>query len=80
MPNDSTWLTADMIAAVQPMCDKGEKLAIEARKLGPLKALDAYAKFFSTFAVLNPSLLAALKLSPSYQNVAHKLTGLEAVT
>ena len=64
---DRKWLTADMIAALEPMCDKAAEIASEMRKLGP-KALDAYAKFFSTFAALNPSLVAVLKMSPAYQN------------
>lgn len=64
---DDRWLTADMIAAVEPMCGKGYEMIREANKLGP-KALDAYAKFFPTFALLNPSLIEALKISPA--NVA----------
>ncbi len=62
---DGAWLTAEMIAAIEPVCDKGHEMVCEANKLGD-KALDAYAKFFSTFAVLNPSLIAALKNSPRY--------------
>jgi hypothetical protein len=61
------WLTTEMIAALEPMCDKADEIASEMRKLGT-KALDAYAKFFSTFAALNPSLVAVLKMSPAYQN------------
>jgi hypothetical protein len=69
MPNgeSKTWLTAEMIAAVEPMCDKGYEMVCEAQKLGPKKALDAYAKFFSAFAALNPSLIEVLKMSPTYQ-------------
>jgi hypothetical protein len=59
------WITAEMIAAIEPMCDKGYEIVQEAQKLGANKALDAYAKFFSTFAMLNPSLIAALQQSPS---------------
>jgi hypothetical protein len=73
-----SWLTAEMIAAVEPICDKGYEMVREAQKLGGHKALDAYAEFFSTFAVLNPSLLAALILSPSYRNVAERAATLEA--
>jgi hypothetical protein len=60
------WLTPDMIATVEPICDKGYEIIQEAQKLGP-KALDVYAEHFETFAGLNPSLIAALKQSPEYQ-------------
>jgi hypothetical protein len=62
---NSTWLTPDMIAALEPMCDRGYEMVREAQKLGPTKALDAYAKFFSAFAALNPSLIGVLKISPT---------------
>jgi hypothetical protein len=67
MPATSEWLTAEMVAVVEPVCDKGNELVTEARKLGAKKALDVYAEHFSTFAVLNPSLVAALKQSTRYQ-------------
>jgi hypothetical protein len=66
----NSWLTDEMIAAVEPMPNRGEEIAAEIRKLDPLKALDVYASYFTTFAKLNPSLIAALKLSPSYRRTA----------
>jgi hypothetical protein len=56
-----------MIAAVDPMDDKGEEIAREIRKVGPQKALDVYADTFTAFASLNPSLITALKMSPLYR-------------
>jgi hypothetical protein len=58
-----------MIAAVEPMCDRGWEIYSEASKLdrgkpGQPGFLDALAKFFRTFAVLNPSLMTALELEP----------------
>jgi len=52
------WLTADTVAAVEPVCDKGYEIIREVQKLGASKALDVYAKHFKTFAGLNPSLIA----------------------
>lgn len=65
MANEDPWLTADMIAAIDPMCDAGLEMVREAMKLDKGKPgrpgmLDALAKFFPAFAVLNPSLLEAL--------------------
>jgi hypothetical protein len=60
------WITAAMIAAIHPLCDKGYEMVCEAQKLGANKALDAYAKFFPAFAALNPSLVTVLKMSPTY--------------
>jgi hypothetical protein len=67
MSHGEQWLTAEMIAAVEPMDDKGEEIAREIRKVGPMKALDVYADTFTVFATLNPSLVAALKMSPLYR-------------
>ena len=67
MSRGEQWLTPEMIAAVEPMDDKGEEIAREIRKVGPQKALDVYADTFTVFASLNPSLIAALKMSPSYR-------------
>jgi hypothetical protein len=64
---DSPWLTAEMIAAVEPACDKAYEIMHEAQKLPDGKFLDVYAQNFSTFALLNPSLVGALKMSPGYQ-------------
>jgi hypothetical protein len=63
------WLTAGVIAAVGPMCDAGWELYREAAKLDREKPgrpgfLDALAKFFPAFAVLNPSLMIALEMEP----------------
>ena len=67
--NSETWLTADMIAAIDPMCDAAEEMYSEAAKLdrgkpGQPAMLDALAKFFPAFAVLNPSLITALEMEP----------------
>ncbi|MEH2570252.1 hypothetical protein [Bradyrhizobium sp. AZCC 2289] len=67
---DDNWLTVDMIAAIEPVCDNGYEIVCEAQKLGAKKSLDVYAEVFPTFAVLNPSLITALKLSPIYQGHA----------
>jgi hypothetical protein len=68
MSRGEQWLTPEMIAAVEPMDDKGEEIAREIRKVGPQKALDVYADTFTAFATLNPSLIEALKMSPMYRN------------
>jgi hypothetical protein len=56
----SEWLSADMIAAIEPMCDRGYEIVREGQKLGP-KALDVFADGFVTFAILNPSLIEVLR-------------------
>jgi hypothetical protein len=65
------WLTPEMIAALEPMDNKGEKLAAEIRKVGQkvgqMKALDVCADTFVAFASLNPSLIEVLKMGPSYR-------------
>jgi hypothetical protein len=66
MTTGDIWITAEMIGALEPMCDKGYEIVREAQKLGP-KALDVFADVFSTFAVLNPSLISVLQMSPTYQ-------------
>jgi hypothetical protein len=63
------WLTADMIAAIDPMCDRGDEMFSEASKLdrgrpGQPAMFDALNKFFPAFAVLNPSLMTALEMEP----------------
>jgi hypothetical protein len=63
-PRPRFWLTNDMVAAIEPMDDQGYALASEARKLDAGKILDVFADHFATFAVLNPSLIAALKMMP----------------
>jgi hypothetical protein len=62
----TTWLTAEMVAGVDPICNKAYEIVDEARKLGASKALDIYADQFPIFAGLNPSLMNALKQSPSH--------------
>ena len=62
-----TWLTPEMIAALDPMDDKGEEVAREIRKVGPNKALDVYADTFVLLASLNPSLIEVLKMLPGCQ-------------
>lgn len=59
---DQAWLTTDMLAAIEPMDDRGYEIANEALKLPEGKVLDVFADRFATLAVLNPSLLTALRL------------------
>jgi hypothetical protein len=42
---DDSWLNGEMIAALEP-CAKGYEIVLEAQKLGPNKALDAYQILF----------------------------------
>jgi hypothetical protein len=67
--NGDTWLTADIIASIDPMCQAGLEMFREASKLdrgkpGKPGMLDALTKFFPAFAVLNPSLITALEMEP----------------
>jgi hypothetical protein len=59
------FLTAEAIAAVKPMCDEAYEMVKEARKLGAAKSLDVFARWevFNAFVALNPSILAAIKMS-----------------
>jgi hypothetical protein len=68
--NDDAWLSREMVAAVEPMDDKGYQLVHEARKLDSGKILDVFAKHFETFAALNPSLIAALEMLPGWRGRA----------
>jgi hypothetical protein len=52
-------LTPQVIAMVEPICDKGLQIVTEAKKLGPSKSLDVFADKFEVFCALNPSLRAA---------------------
>ena len=61
---DRLWLTNNMVAAILPMDDKSYEIVSEARKLDAGKILDVFADHFPTFAVLNPSLIAALEMLP----------------
>jgi hypothetical protein len=61
---DRHWLTNDMVAAIEPMDDHGYEIVSEAHKLPEGKVLDVFADNFATFAVLNPSLIAALEMLP----------------
>ena len=60
-------LTAEAIAAIEPMCDEALEMVEEARKLGAAKALDVFARWevFNAFVALNPSILTAIKMSTS---------------
>jgi hypothetical protein len=66
MTTRDIWITAEMIGNIQPMCDKGYEIVREAQKLGAKKSLDVFAEVFSTFAVLNPSLISVLQMSTIY--------------
>jgi hypothetical protein len=67
---DQNWLTREMVAAIEPMDDHGYELASEAHKLPEGKVLDVFADHFATFAVLNPSLIAALEMLPGCRTKA----------
>ncbi len=58
------YITDEVVAAIEPMCNEAYEIVREAQKLGP-KALDQYAdmKVFSAFVAKNPSLLTAIKLA-----------------
>ncbi|MCK1337946.1 hypothetical protein IVB38_18450 [Bradyrhizobium sp. 38] len=63
-PNDA-WLTAEVIAAIDPMCDHGQEMVREAAKLDKGKLgrpgmLDALAKFFQR---LRSSIIASSRRS-----------------
>jgi hypothetical protein len=62
--SDRIWLTPKTVAAIEPMDDKGNEIVRTALKLEPRNILDVYAKHFPTFAVLNPSLIAAVLPRP----------------
>ena len=68
--SDRLWLTPEMVAVVGPMDDKGYEIVNAARKLEPGKILDVFAEHFATFAVLNPSLIAALEMKPGCRTKA----------
>jgi len=57
-------LTPEVISVVEPIRGEGYELLREIQKLPSEKMLDACAKLdvFSAFAVLNPSLLLAIKI------------------
>jgi hypothetical protein len=63
------WLSAEMVAAIEPMCAEGYEIVREAQKLGAGKSLDVFARHevFSAFIALNPSILAAIKIPRRYQ-------------
>jgi hypothetical protein len=65
--DDERWLTPEMVAAIEPMDDRGYQIVSEARRLDAGKILDVFAEHFSTFAVLNPSLIAALRMQPGFR-------------
>lgn len=74
------WLTADMIAAIEPMCDHGNEMFSEASKLdrgrpGKPAMFRALDKFFPAFAVLNPSLMTALEIEPRRHGYFRTATG-----
>lgn len=79
------WLTADMIAAIEPMCDHGDEMFSEASKLdrgvpGKPAMFRALDKFFPAFAVLNPSLITALEINPRRFGYYRPVDTVEAAT
>jgi hypothetical protein len=62
------WLTADMVAVIEPMCADGYEIVREAQKLGAGKMFDVFARWevFNAFIALNPSILTAIKMSRQY--------------
>jgi hypothetical protein len=67
---DGRWFTAEMMAKIEPMDDRGYAIYREAQKLGPKKALDVLAEMFPAFAMLNNSLIAALNEQPHRRPLA----------
>jgi hypothetical protein len=65
-----TTFTPEQIAAVEPMCDKALEITAEAMKLGDGAELDVFANHFTTFALLNPSLMTAFEMTPGFRFVA----------
>jgi hypothetical protein len=59
-----TFLTAEAVSIIDPMCDEAYEMVEEARRLGAAKALDVFARWevFNAFVALNPSLLSAIKI------------------
>jgi hypothetical protein len=72
LASESTF-TPEQIA-VAPMCDKALQITAEAMKLGDGAELDVSASHFETFALLNPSLMAALEMRPGMRR--HQPKGL----
>jgi hypothetical protein len=62
---DEAWLSPQIIAAIEPMCEDGYELLREAMKLGHKKGFDTIASWevFNAFVALNPSLLTAIKMA-----------------
>lgn len=52
---DWNWLKTDMVAAIEPMDDRGYEIASEAHKLPMGKVLDVFCRSLRDFAVLKPS-------------------------
>jgi hypothetical protein len=53
-------MTQQMVSVVEPICEDGLALYIEACQAEPKKAIDILAMEFASFAVLNPSLLGSV--------------------
>jgi hypothetical protein len=51
-------ITHKIINSIDPICDRGWELALEAQRAGPFGSLEIYADAFATFVALNPSLIA----------------------
>jgi hypothetical protein len=82
---DTAPFTPDQIAAVAPICDRGFALAAEAFKLGAgtpptasapgtPEALDVFAEYFASFALLDPSLITALAMHPGIRHYFGPMT------
>jgi hypothetical protein len=55
-------LGADLVEAIEPMCDRAYQILTEALKIGgTASAVDFFTDRFSTFAALNPSLIGSMK-------------------
>jgi hypothetical protein len=56
--------TPEIIAAIGPMCDKGDELFSETMKLGWMECFRTISRddVFGVFVALNPSLLTAIRM------------------
>jgi hypothetical protein len=57
------WLSADVVAMIDPICDNGYEIVEETRKLPVKQRLDVLAKpeIFRVVAALNPSLIKVIR-------------------
>jgi hypothetical protein len=74
------WESPQVISAIEPMCAEGYQLLRETMKLGHKKGFDMIGSWqvFNAFVALNPSILTAIKMSPTYQHHPKRAAAPEA--